>query len=306
MKPEPKKPTLAPLTTFGLGGSCDELREASSAREIADALRDWSARRLPWHVLGGGSNVLVADEGVPGGVLRLTPPPDATIQILSDGTIICPAGMHLDEVVLQGLEIGRLGPLWPELSGIPGTVGGAVCGNAGAFGVQIGDFVEKGELVRPDGRVDILPHDALAFAYRTSVLQQGIGVLARVWLRGSGVHADCSATRARRDEILALRHEKHPALGPGLPGTAGSFFRNLPPSELGARRQPAGALLEAVGAKTMRVGGAYVFEKHANILMAGPDATATDVRTLAERLQSAVRARFGVSLTWEVRAWPLH
>lgn len=304
MKPEPGKTSLAPLTTFGLGGPCDDLREASTAREIADALRDWSARQMPWHVLGGGSNLLIADEGVPGGVLRLTPPPDASAQVLSDGTLLCPAGMRLDEAVLQGIETGQLGALWPELSGIPGTVGGAVCGNAGAFGVQIGDFVDKVELVRPDGCVDILEHDALAFAYRTSALQRGIGILSRIWLRGPGALADRSAARARRDEILALRHEKHPTLGPGLPGTAGSFFRNLPPPEPGARRQPAGALLDAVGAKTMRVGGAYVFEKHANILMAGPGATAADVRVLAERLQSAVRDRFGVSLTWEVRAWP--
>ena len=304
MKPVPGKTSLAPLTTFGLGGPCDEYREASSAAKIADSLRDWTVRQMPWHVLGGGSNVLVADEGIPGGVLRLTPPPDATVQALPDGTLLCPAGMRLDEAVLQGIENGQLGPLWAELSGIPGTVGGAVCGNAGAFGVQIGDFVDKVELVRPDGRVELLSHDALAFAYRTSALQKGIGVVSRIWLRGTGAQSDRAAARARRDEILALRHEKHPTLGPGLPGTAGSFFRNLPPPEPGARRQPAGALLEAVGAKSMRVGGAYVFEKHANILMAGPDATAADVRALAERLQTAVRDRFGVSLTWEVRTWP--
>lgn len=305
MKSEPGKTLLAPLTTFGLGGPCDEYREVSSAAEIADTLRDWTARQMPWYVLGGGSNVLVADEGVSGGVLRLTPPSDATVQTLSDGTLLCPAGMRLDDAVLQGIETDRLGLLWAELSGIPGTIGGAVCGNAGAFGVQIGDFVDKVELVRPDGRVELLPHDALAFAYRTSALQKGISVVSRIWLRATGAQSDCSAARARRDEILALRHEKHPAIGPGLPGTAGSFFRNLPPPEPGARRQPAGALLEAVGAKSMRVGGAYVFERHANILMAGPGATAADIRALAKRLQTAVRNRFGVSLTWEVRAWPI-
>lgn len=292
---------LAAHTTFGLGGPCDEWAEAASAQEVGDVLRDWCARKLPWHVLGGGSNVLAPDEGVRGGVLHLLPGRDLGVE--GNGTLVCSAGESLDRLVQQALEEGRGGSSWAELSGIPGTVGGAICGNAGAFGVQLGDFVERVEVVFPDGHAEVWPVSKLSYGYRSSALQRGGMVVTRAWLRGTG-RCDRPAAWARRAEILALRQQKHPALGPGRPGTAGSFFKNLPPETPGGRRRSAGALLEAVGAKSQRVGGAYVFERHANILMAGPGTTAADVRALAARLQALVRDRFPVELTPEVRFWP--
>lgn len=295
---------LGPRTTFGVGGGCDEWREASTADEASGAIRAWAARGLPWRVLGGGSNVLVADDGVRGGVLHIGAG-DGEIELWRDGAVACPAGAALDAVVARAVAGGAAGSeRWAELSGIPGTVGGAVCGNAGAFGVQMSDFVEQVEVVGPDGAVAVLPAAALAYGYRTSALQAGGRVVTKAWLRGPAAAPNGGGAAAdRRAEILALRRTKHPAIGPGLPGTAGSFFRNLPATEPGGRRRAAGALLEAVGAKEMRVGGAYVFERHANILMAGPGATAANVQALADALQAAVEARFGVRLAWEVRLW---
>jgi len=302
-----RKSATMPLgcrTTFGVGGGCDEWRDATTAAEVAEAVRDWAARGIPWRVLGGGSNVLVSDAGVRGGVLHVGGG-DGDIEILRDGGMACSAGARLDAAVARAVEGAVPGAeRWAELSGIPGTVGGAVCGNAGAFGVQMSDFVERVEVVGADGAVEVLPAAALEYGYRTSALQSGGLVVTKAWLRGTdGGPVDAGAAMARREEILALRRTKHPAIGPGLPGTAGSFFRNLPATEPGGRRRAAGALLEAVGAKDMRVGGAYVFERHANILMAAPGATAADVRALADRLQAAVEARFGVRLAWEVRLW---
>lgn len=184
-------------------------------------------------------------------------------------------------------------------AGIPGTVGGGICGNAGAFGSQLGDVVERVEVLTREGDARVLRREELSFGYRCSSLQQTGDVVVRAWFRvGAG---DCSRVRAEREEILGMRKGKHPDWR-ALP-TAGSFFKNLPPEEAGGHRRAAGKFLEEAGAKAMREGGAYVFEKHANIVIAGPGATAHDVARLSARMASAVREKFGFALEPEVRFW---
>ncbi len=293
---------LAEWTTFGLGGACAEWAEAADPAAAVETLEAWHRAGAAWRVMGGGSNLLVADGGVPENVLRMVAGGAVPREVVWDedgGMVVAAwAGMELDRAVQWAVEGEREG--LEEFSGIPGSVGGAVCGNAGAFGRALGEAVEAVEVWEAGRGRRILRGEELAFGYRRSALQGSGAAVLRVFLRlakGDGARA-----AERREEILALRREKHPDWRAGA-RTAGSFFKNPAPAPGESRRRSAGAMLEAVGAKEMREGGAYVFEKHANILMAGGGATAADVRRLAERLADAVEGRFGERLEWEVRWW---
>ena len=160
-------------------------------------------------------------------------------------------------------------------------------------------MVEKIEVLTRDGLIQQRQATELTFQYRASSLQSTGEIVLRAWFRC--VPSDRAALRAAREEILALRRAKHPDWRV-LP-TAGSFFKNLPPANPGEHRQAAGRLLEQAGVKSMREGGAYVFPRHANIVMAGPGATAQDVARLAARMAAAVQAMFGLTLEPEVRYW---
>jgi UDP-N-acetylmuramate dehydrogenase len=287
---------LSHFTTFRLGGPCRELATVADASAAADVVRAWNAAGLPWRVLGGGSNLLVADAGIPECVLRIAAEsPDC--RRAADGTLEASAASPLDAVAAFAAETGQGGLGFS--SGIPGTVGGGLCGNAGAFGRQLGDVLDRVEILTRAGERRLLPRSALAFAYRASALPQ-MGVLVmRAWFRTEA--GDRAALQAERENVLALRREKHPDWR--VEPTAGSFFKNLPPEGGGGLRRAAGTFLEQAGAKQMRAGGAFVFAKHANIVMAGPGATARDVATLAARMAAAVRERFGFDLEPEVRFW---
>jgi len=291
------KQNLKKFTTFRLGGPCRQLVVASDATRIVEVLRDWNASGTPWRVMGGGSNLLVADEGIPEAVLRVTTD-ESELMPVEDG-ICVGAGMPLDACSQLAADKGLRGLGFA--SGIPGTVGGGVCGNAGAFGAALGDVIQGIEWVSPQGEIHMLPREALEFGYRSSSLQESGGVITRVWFcLGKG---DAQQLCSARDNILAVRREKHPDWRV-LP-TAGSFFKNLPPAVEGGHRQSAGAVLEKAGAKEMYEGGARVFEKHANIVIAQEGATARDVAKLTSRMAAAVREQFSIELTPEVRFWGL-
>lgn len=298
-----KAERLAAHTTFGVGGFCAAWGEASGAEEVAEVMEEMRRMHLSARPLGGGSNVLAADGGVEAGVIHVAPPPNGRDRIAESGggTIVAAAGIALDEVARWSVEAGGGALAWA--SGIPGTVGGAVAGNAGAFGEQTGDWVESVEVVLPDRTTCWIPRGEMNFGYRTSRLSGGAnGIITRVrFVDRAGESRD--VLRMRRQEILALRKAKHPAIGPGLDGTAGSFFKNLPPQEEGGRRRAIGAELEKIGAKRERVGGAYVFGKHANILMAGPGATAWDVYRLGQRLERMLWEKCGIRAEREVQCW---
>ncbi len=287
---------LSQFTTFRLGGPCRELATVADAAAAADALRDWNAAGRAWRVMGGGSNLLVADAGIPECVLRIAAEsPDC--RLAADGTLETSAAAPLDALAEFAAATGRGGVGFA--SGIPGTVGGGLCGNAGAFGRQLGDVLDRVEILTRAGESRQLPRSALDFAYRASSLPQLGAVVVRAWFRTEA--GDRAKLRAEREEILALRREKHPDWR--TDPTAGSFFKNLPPAHPGEPRRAAGKYLEQVGAKGMRAGAAYVFAKHANILIAGPGATARDVAALAGRMAAAVREKFGFDLEPEVRFW---
>ena len=268
------KEWLTDYTTFRLGGACRELATAADAKAAKEILLAWNAAGLPWRVMGGGSNLLVADAGISEAVLRIhSGLPDCRL----DGEMVCAsAGTALDALARFAAAEGRAGLGFA--AGIPGTVGGGICGNAGAFGAALGDVLAQVEVLTRAGETRTIPREALDFDYRSSSLQRTGEIVTRAWFRTQA--GDRAALGAEREDILAQRREKHPDWR-ALP-TAGSFFKNLPAEIPGGRRRAAGMYLEQAGAKAMREGGAYVFENHANIVIAGPGAKARDVAGSSE------------------------
>ncbi|MBE0564703.1 MAG: UDP-N-acetylmuramate dehydrogenase [Krumholzibacteria bacterium] len=280
---------LRELTTLRIGGPADLVCPARNPDDAKRFQAFAADRGLPFFVLGGGSNLLGADEGCGGVVLRVA----TTGFAVRGDTVRAGAGLDFDDLIARTLGAGLTGLEFA--SGIPGTLGGALVGNAGCYGHEIGEFLVEALVLRPDGRLETVGPEAFGFAYRATALRETRTIVLEALLRlGRG---DPAAAGAQRAGHIADRRRKHPV---DLP-SAGSWFRNLPPAEPGGRRQPAGVLLEQAGAKAMREGDAAVFAKHANIVVNLGRATSADVRRLVERMRAAVRERFGVELVEEVR-----
>ncbi len=284
---------LTEVTTFRLGGPTPLLIDCESADELIVTVKLLAECALPYVLIGGGSNLLAADAGLSRAVVRYLRP---TPQLAFDGTCVEVSGCSsFDDLARlcseRGLGEAVLG------SGIPGTVGGAIVGNAGAFGWQIGDSVLAVRLLGRDGTVRECPASDVTFSYRHSSLKESQEIVLSATL--CFPLAEAAQMQAERQRILALRKEKHPDLAHD--GCAGSFFRNVEPTSRAERRQAAGWFLEQVGAKEMQVGGAGVFSRHANIIVKRTrDCTAADVRALAEKMARAVEERFGLTLVREV------
>ena len=285
---------LADYTTFRLGGPCPLLVDCASADQLRRAVATLHAANADFLLIGGGSNLLVADEGLDRVVLRYVEP---TPVIRREGAqLVVSGGTALDALAAFAVTAGLAG--LENCSGVPGTVAGAVVGNAGAYGWQLGDIVECVRALDRTGRERDLPAAELDFRYRHSRLKTSGDLVLAVTLRP--LPGDPVAAAARRAEILADRAVKHPHLD--TDPCAGSFFRNLEPSSKAERRQAAGRVLEAAGAKALRVGGACVFPRHANIIIkGGPACRAQDVFDLSLQMAAAVRAQSGHCLVREVR-----
>lgn len=281
---------LAPLTTFRIGGPAELFVEAADRGSLVGAVGAARTRGVPCFVLAGGSNILVDDRGLAGLVVH-----NLSAEVRRDGDrLTVGSGLPLPELLgaaareaLSGLEFA---------AGIPGSVGGAVYGNAGAYGKSMQDVLVRATLLAPDGRVVEVGPEALGFAYRTSALKtNGSIVLDATFALSPG---DPDRIRRAMAEIVHIREAKHP--DPARFGSAGSYFKNLPPATPGGRRTPAGLLLDQAGAKGMAVGRALVCPEHANFIVNPGGATAVDVLELAARLKVLVRERFGVGLEEEV------
>lgn len=286
-------PRLASYTTFRLGGPCRALVECASRRELVHVLNDLGEAGEPFTLIGGGSNLLVSDAGLDQTVVRFC---SEKPQVVREGNVlVVQCSTLLDDLALFAVQEGLDGLVC--CTGIPGTVGGAIAGNAGAFGEQIGDRLQSATLLDRSGNERTVSAEELGFGYRTSRLQgsDAIVVSARFRLRPG----DRERLRAHRQEILLLRAAKHPDWR-RIP-TAGSFFKNIEPTSKAERRQAAGWFLEQAGAKALRVGGARTYEKHANIIVAERGCTAADVLALSLLMAQAVQEKFGLSLQREVR-----
>lgn len=288
---------LADYTTFRLGGPCPLLIDCPTQESFAAIWCSLQSSGGPLPLLiGGGSNLLVADQGLARPVVRyLEPEP----RVEREGLLVrVGAGTLLDDLARLTAEWGLDGVVM--CSGIPGTVGGAIAGNAGAFGRQIGDRIRSVRALDAAGcRVTRTPEE-LGFSYRRS----SIPALGDVLLEAE-LELEEKPSRMlllERAKILALRASKHPDWHT-VP-TAGSFFKNIEPSSMAGRRQAAGWFLEQAGALGLRVGGARTFERHANIIIAEPGCTASNVEELAARMAAAVEDKFGLVLEREVKLIP--
>jgi UDP-N-acetylmuramate dehydrogenase len=283
---------LAPMTTFRVGGPADWLVETRSGAEMVAALQVGHRAGVPITVLGGGSNVLVSDTGVRGLVIR---PRGGEIRRVDASTVRADAAVTINGLVRWCIVHGAAGPeAW---AGTPGTVGGAIFGNAHFGGRNISDLISQVTLAAPDGLVTDVPAAAMAFGYDCSRLRETReAVVSATFEVRDGEPA---ALRVVARESLAFRKRTQPLDTP----SAGCVFQNPQP---GRDQVPlgipwsAGALVDRAGLKSLSVGGARVSPTHGNFIVNDGNATAADIRRLIERCRSEVRARFGVELRNEI------
>jgi len=268
-------------TSLHIGGPADYFVRVRSEDDLIGAVRVAREAELPAFILGGGTNLLVADAGIRGVVFANTWSDVAVHGMVLDAA----SGTPLASVAAVAARNGIVGLEW--MATVPGTVGGAVHGNAGAFGSEVVDVLVDARLLDLNGDTWVARVDELGFAYRTSALQGTPIVCVRARFRGAP--GDRPTAVARIKEMANERIAKQPLAQPNT----GSIFRNPPGDH-------AGRLIEAVGLKGARVGGAMVSEKHANFIVNTGTATAADVRALMARCQEEVRAKLGVELVPEV------
>jgi UDP-N-acetylmuramate dehydrogenase len=283
---------LGPLTTFGVGGPADWLITVTSESALSAVLAVCHDTATPVTILGGGSNVVVADEGIRGVVLRLqmtsiTQPAPDRVRAL--------AGVTMNGLVRW--TIGRGLSALEAWAGTPGTVGGAIYGNAHYGGRNIGDLVTEVGVVAADGRSLTVPRASMEFAYDTSRLKRSHEVLA--WADFAVVPGTPEALRAIARKSLAHRKGTQPLAFP----SAGCMFQNPDPvrDPVPAGVAPsAGALIDRAGLKGHRIGGAMISPVHANFFISDGTATASDIHALAELARTTVRTTFGVELRDEI------
>ncbi len=285
--------SLAPLTTFRIGGPADWCVEAFTAGDVATAVQAAAADGLPVTVMGGGSNLLVGDRGVRGLVLR---PRAGGIDRVAPDLVRADAGTTINGLVRWTVHEG-LGGL-AAWAGTPGTVGGAVCGNAHWAGRLIGELIRDVGVVTPDGRVEVRAAAEMGFAYDASRLQSS-GEIA-IWatfVLAPGYQPEQLRVTAR----ASLEHRK--ATQPLRMPSAGCVFQNpVPGRDAVPDGVPwsAGALIDRAGLKGHAIGAARVSPVHANFVVNEGGATAADVRALIDVCRRAVHQQFGVWLREEI------
>jgi UDP-N-acetylmuramate dehydrogenase len=280
---------LSTLTSYRTGGKARYFLSATSGDEIARGTQ--VARRLgiPFYVVGGGSNLLISDRGYDGLIIKVDV---SGMRLIDPTTIECGAGEDLMALVNFATQSGLTGLEFA--AGIWGSVGGAIYGNAGAFGGEIGATFKSAMVVNSEGVVKEVGRDYCRFAYRDSHLKVTHEVVVTALFGLS--KSDPKAIESRVQEVLASREQKHPK-----ELTAGCFFKNIPDPNEPHGKLPAGRLLEQVGVKELSVGGAKVYEKHANIIVNTGKATSQDIRKLADIMKQRVKDRFGIELQEEVQ-----
>lgn len=273
---------LAPLTTWRIGGPARYLCRVRSEAALSRVLAAASAASLPVTILGMGSNVLVADAGFPGCVLRLE---GAFLEVRVEGERVrTGGGAALGGVCAAAARAGLSGI--EPISGIPSSIGGAVRINAGAYGGEIFDVLESVRLVTPDGSAREAAASEIPHGYRWSALVGTREIVAGAVLRLS------PAPREQIDAKTRSVADRRRGALPSEPN-AGSVFKN-PEGDY------AGRLIEACGLKGERRGGAEVSVRHANVIVNTGGARAADVVALMRLMRDAVRGRFGVTLMPEV------
>ncbi len=274
---------LAPLVWFKAGGAAEWLFEPADVDDLADFLRGLDPS-VPVMALGLGSNLIVRDGGVPGVVVRLGKA-FAKVEAVDATTLRCGGGASGILVSSTARDAGIGGVEF--LRSIPGTVGGFVRMNGGAYGREVKDVLTEAEVVLRSGERRILSLGDLGYTYRHSALPEGAVVVAATF---RGHPAEPAAVQAEMDRIAAAREASQPLRSK----TGGSTFKN-------PDGHKAWALVDAAGCRGLRRGDAQVSEKHTNFLLNLGTATSADIEALGEEVRNRVKAYSGVTLEWEIQ-----
>lgn len=276
---------LAQHTWLKIGGPAQVFAEIKSVEALKRIVKAAEAEGIPVRILGGGSNLLIRDEGVSGLVIQLSG--DEFKQITIEGTTVRAGGSALlSHVISQTVSAGLAG--LECLVGIPGTVGGAIRGNAGGRHGEIGQFVKSVEVMTSQGEIVTRSGDALTFGYRTSSITDDVILSAELDLKTGDID---ELTRRMRQVWITKK-----ASQPFSFQSAGCIFKN-------PRGLSAGSLIEQAGLKAMRIGGAEVSDRHANFIVTTPGATSADVLNLISAIQARVREYHGIDLETEITIW---
>ncbi len=298
-------------TTIKVGGVADFYFEAKTTDDLIKAVNAATQAKVPYFILGGGSNVIFSDYGFPGLVIK-----NAATNIafmMEKSQAIVDSGASTQKVILEMISRNLSGLEF--LFGVPGTIGGAVYGNAGAYGQSVSDYVKSATLLIPgadgeSGEIVQNESDWFEFKYRSSKLKRMQGFKKPVILS-----VKLQLSQSRQEETMRrLNISKNKRIESQPIGqSAGCIFKNSVPPELqdvsgrGSRNMPelpkertAGYLLDKSGVKKMRVGGARVSPKHANFILNVQGARAQDIRKLAEEMRSAVKEKFNITLEEEI------
>lgn len=271
-------------TTFRIGGPADFYLCPHSTKEVQQTVQICKEENLPYFILGNGSNLLVSDKGYRGAIIQLWK--NFSDISVKDCCITAKAGALLSKVAAEALEEGLTGMEFA--SGIPGTIGGAVFMNAGAYGGEMKDIIKEVKVLDDQGEIRVLSNEEMKLGYRTSIVKEkGYTVLSAVLQLKK---AEVSVIRETMEDLKNRRTSKQPLDMP----SAGSTFKR-------PEGYFAGKLIMDSGLRGFSVGGAQVSEKHCGFVVNKGGATAEDVTALIREVQRRVKEKFGVELETEVR-----
>jgi UDP-N-acetylmuramate dehydrogenase len=274
---------LAPLVWFKSGGNAELLFEPKDIADLQNFVREIDGDVAIWP-LGLGSNLIVRDGGVDGVTVRLGKP-FAKIERIDEVTLKCGGGASGILVSSTARDAGIAGLEF--LRGIPGTVGGFVRMNGGAYGREVKDILLECDVVLRSGQLVTLPAGELAYSYRHSELPEGAVVVSATF---RGTPGDKSIIGAEMDRIAAEREASQPLRSK----TGGSTFKN-------PEGHKAWQLVDEAGCRGLQIGGAQVSQKHTNFLLNLGDATSSDIENLGEEVRRRVKAKTGIELQWEIQ-----
>ncbi|MBN1276671.1 MAG: UDP-N-acetylmuramate dehydrogenase [Deltaproteobacteria bacterium] len=276
---------MSKYTTFGVGGKSEAICEVTELENLKKLIGFLNGEQIPYLTVGRGSNILVKDGGIDGLVIRLKGPlASMKLSEKENSTVVAGGGLPLFELLIRCRDAGLGGIEF--LAGIPGTAGGAIMMNAGAFGKEIGSLVSKVDVITVEGKTEEISSPHLCFSYRNFRVEKG-SVVTRVWLELT--RKDKKLVGREIYRFLKNRKEYHP----GYP-SAGSVFKN-PPNDF------AGRLIENAGLKGKKIGGALISDKHANFIVNTGGAKAKDILDLLHLAQKTVKENTGIKLEPEIQ-----
>lgn len=277
---------LAPYTSARIGGPADYLLTATSAKDLAQLAQKLWEMDMTFRILGGGSNVLISDRGARGAVILNHAREVQFSENDGEPKVFAESGASLGSIARRTVERDWLGMEWAGT--VPGTIGGAIVGNAGAHRGDIAGCLEVAEILQRGKKPEVWPVDRMEYGYRDSILKRNPGNFVAL----SGTFrldaADIPLAKAKLAEFIAYRQRTQPT-----GASWGSMFMNPPD-------RSAGRLIEAAGLKGLQIGGARVSTEHANFFLNLGDASASDVLRLVNAVRHQVADRFGVDLELEV------